>query len=137
MTASLLNNFIGSSSALSYLVILDHPSFLDGLSQDSEEHPITRIETPLPITPIMRTESSRGAATLIRTKLHRRVHRGMEPKQGEEKGKKERPSRAELERLALKLSEQLQGRLKGHVDGDAEEYLSRTMKKRSGSHANR
>ena len=26
---------------------------------------------------------------LIRTKLHRRVHRGMEPKQDEEKGKKE------------------------------------------------
>ncbi len=55
----------------------------------------------------------------------------MEPKQ------EERPSRAELERLALKLSEQLQGKLKGHVDGDAEEYLFRTVKKkRSGSHAN-
>ncbi len=61
----------------------------------------------------------------------------MEPKQDEEKEKKERPSRAELERLALKLSEQLQGKLKGHVDGDAEEYLFRTMrKKESGSHAN-
>ena len=59
----------------------------------------------------------------------------MEPKQEEEKRK---PSRAELERLASKLSEQLQGKLKGHVDGDAEEYLFRTMeKKRPGSHANR
>jgi len=58
----------------------------------------------------------------------------MEPKQEERK----RPSRAELERLALKLSEQLQGKLKGHVDGDAEEYLFRTVKKkRSGSRANR
>lgn len=59
----------------------------------------------------------------------------MEPEQEEERRK---PSRAELERLALKLSEQLQGKLKGHVDGDAEEYLFRTMeKKRPGSHANR
>jgi hypothetical protein len=56
----------------------------------------------------------------------------MEPKQEE----KRKASRAELERLALKLSEQLQGKLKGHVDGDAEEYLFRTVKKRSGSHAN-
>ncbi len=55
----------------------------------------------------------------------------MEPKQEEK-----RPSRAELEKLALRLSEQLQGKLKGHVDGDAEEYLFTTMKKRSGSHAN-
>ena len=55
----------------------------------------------------------------------------MEPKQDEEKRKMESPSRAELERLALKLSEQLQGKLKGHVDGDAEEYLFRTMKKSS------
>ena len=59
----------------------------------------------------------------------------MEPKQEEEKRK---PSRAELERLALKLSEQLQGKLKGHVDGDAEEYLFKTMeKKRPGSDVNR
>jgi len=49
----------------------------------------------------------------------------MEPKQEE----KRKPSRAELERLALKLSEQLQGKLNGHVDGDAEEYLFRTMEK--------
>ena len=60
---------------------------------------------------------------------------GMEPKQDEEK----RPSRAELERLAQKLSEQLQGKLKGHEDGDAEEYLFKTIKKekRSGPHAHR
>lgn len=56
----------------------------------------------------------------------------MEPKQEEKK-----PSRAELERLALKLSEQLHGKLKGHVDGDAEDYLFKTMKKRSGPRANR
>ena len=58
----------------------------------------------------------------------------MEPKQEE----KRKPSRAELEKFALKLSEQLQGKLKGHVDGDAEEYLFMTMeRKRQGSHANR
>ena len=53
----------------------------------------------------------------------------MEPKQEEER----KPSRAELERLALKLSGQLQGKLKGHVDGDAEEYLFRTMEKKTSS----
>lgn len=59
----------------------------------------------------------------------------MEPRQEGEK----RPSRAELERLALRLNEQLQGRLKGHVDGDAEEYLFKTIakKRRPGSRANR
>ena len=54
----------------------------------------------------------------------------MEPKQ-EEKTR----SRAELERLTLKLSEQLEGKLKDHEDGDAEEFLFNTMKRRSGSHA--
>ena len=59
--------------------------------------------------------------------------KSMEPRQEE----KRRPSRAELEKLAIRLNEQLQGKLKGHVDGDAEEYLFTTMKKRPGSHANR
>lgn len=58
--------------------------------------------------------------------------KSMEPKQEET-----RPSRAELEKLTLRLNELLEGKLKGHVDGDAEEYLFRTMKRRSGSHAGR
>jgi hypothetical protein len=50
----------------------------------------------------------------------------MEPKQEEEKRK---PSRAELERLALRLSEQLQGKLKSHKDGDAEEFLFKSYRR--------
>jgi hypothetical protein len=53
----------------------------------------------------------------------------MEPKQDEGKGKKESPSRAELEGLALRLSEQLQGKLKGHKDGDAEEFLFKSYRR--------
>ena len=54
----------------------------------------------------------------------------MEPKQDEEKGKKESPSRAELERLALRLSEQLQGKLKGHKDGDVERLLFKKTRRK-------
>ena len=57
----------------------------------------------------------------------------MEPKQKEEK----KPSRAELERRVQRLNELLQGKLKDHVDGDAEEYLFRMVKRKgSGSRAN-
>ena len=58
----------------------------------------------------------------------------MEPRQKEEK----KPSRAELERRVQRLNELLQGKLKDHVDGDAEEYLFKTImkpKKGSGSYA--
>ena len=63
----------------------------------------------------------------------------MEPKR--EETKKGKPSRAELEARVAKFSELMRGKLKGHVDGDAEEYLfkelyPRTKKRRAGSHAN-
>lgn len=51
----------------------------------------------------------------------------MEPKQEEK-----RPSRAELEKLALQLNELLGDKMKDHVDGDAEEYLFKMVKKRRG-----
>lgn len=56
--------------------------------------------------------------------------KSMEPKQEEK-----RPSRAELEKLTLRLSEQPEGKLKGHVDGDAEEFLFRLYECRPGSKA--
>jgi len=99
--------------------------FPDLIHPDRPDPPPGPPRPPVPTNP--------SAATLIRTGPVQEA-KGMEPKQEEER----KPSRAELERLALKLSGQLQGKLKGHVDGDAEEYLFMTMeKKRPGSHANR
>ena len=50
--------------------------------------------------------------------------KSMEPRQEEKK----RPSRAELEQLAVRHNEQLQGKLRGHVDGDAEEVEGQTRR---------
>jgi hypothetical protein len=57
--------------------------------------------------------------------------KGMEPKQEEKK----RPSRAELESMVLEFRELVGDRLKNHRDGDAEEFLFKTYRRR-GSHAN-
>ena len=56
--------------------------------------------------------------------------KGMEPKQEEK-----RPSRAELETMILEFRELIGDRLKNHRDGDAEEFLFKTYRRR-GSHAN-
>jgi len=57
--------------------------------------------------------------------------KGMEPKQEEKK----RPSRAELEARVTEFRELLGDKMKGHRDGDAEELLFKTYRRR-GSHAN-
>lgn len=60
------------------------------------------------------------------------VAKSMEPKQEEKT-----PSRAELEARVLKLRELLGDKMKDHVDGDAEEFLFKEMKRRRGSNAGR
>ncbi len=54
----------------------------------------------------------------------------MEPKQEEE-----RPSRAELEARVLEFRQLLGDKMRRHKDGDAEELLFKSYKRR-GSHAN-
>jgi hypothetical protein len=58
--------------------------------------------------------------------------KGMEPRQEEKK----RPSRAKLEARVLEFRELLGDKMKNHTDGDAEEFLFRTYRRR-GSHAGR
>ncbi|MDG7012419.1 MAG: hypothetical protein JRN17_04950 [Nitrososphaerota archaeon] len=55
----------------------------------------------------------------------------MEPRQEEKK----RPSRAELEAMVLEFRGLVGDKLKGHRDGDAEEFLFKAYRRR-GSHAN-
>lgn len=57
--------------------------------------------------------------------------KGMEPRQEEKK----RPSRAELEAMVLEFRGLVGDKLKGHRDGDAEEFLFKAYRRR-GSHAN-
>jgi hypothetical protein len=89
---------------------------LDLIHPDRPDPPPGPPRPPVPTNP--------SAATLITTGPAQEA-KGMEPKQEE----KRKPSRAELERLALRLSEQLQGKLKGHKDGDAEEFLFKSYRR--------
>ena len=56
----------------------------------------------------------------------------MEPKQ--EEGKKGKPSRAELEARVAEFRELIGDKLRDHKDGDAEELLLKSYRRR-GSHA--
>jgi hypothetical protein len=58
------------------------------------------------------------------------VAKSMEPKQEEK-----RPTRAELEARVLRFRELLGDKMRDHVDGDAEEFLFKEMKRRRGSNA--